>query len=103
VHAAPLDLGALRVLVPVDHVLVDRQRHQGENLGFLPRLAERGQVLAGVAVEDQLVRHQLERVSGQGLVRGEPVFRDRLGQVASGEYAVRQPLGYNVPLVQRHG
>ena len=62
VHAAPLDLRGLRILVLVDHVLVDRQRHQGEKLRLLPRLAERGQVLPGVAIEHQLVRHHLERL-----------------------------------------
>jgi len=87
-HAPALDLGGLRVLVSVNHVLVDRQRHQAESFGFLPGLAERGQVLPGVAVQDQLVRHQLERVPGHDLVTGELVLRDRLGQVASDEHAV---------------
>jgi hypothetical protein len=99
VHAAPLDLRGLRVLVPVDHVLVDGQRHQGESFRLLPRLAERGQVLPGVAVEDQLVRHHLERVPGQRLVLGEPVFRDPLGQVAPGEDTVFELLADLAPLV----
>ena len=36
VHAAPLDLGGLRVLVLVDHVLVDRQVHQPVDLPAPP-------------------------------------------------------------------
>ncbi len=61
VHAAALDLGGLRVLVLVDHVLVDAQVHERVHLGLLPRLAEGGQVLAGVAVEHELVVHGLVR------------------------------------------
>ena len=48
VDAAPLDLRGLRILVLIDHVLVDGQRHQAEDLGLDPCLAERGQVLASV-------------------------------------------------------
>ena len=103
VHAAPLDLSGLRVLVLVDHVLVDRQRHQGKKLGLRPRLAERGQVLAGVAIEHQLVRHHLERVPRQRLVPGEPVLGDRPGQVAPAENRVLHLLTDGVTLVQRHG
>ena len=51
VHAARLELGRLRVLVLVDHVLVERQVHQPMDLGLEPRLAERGEVLPRVAVE----------------------------------------------------
>jgi len=65
VHAPPFYLGGLRVLISVDHVLVDRQRHQGENLRLLPGLAERGKVLPRVAIEHQLIRHQLERIPGE--------------------------------------
>ena len=64
VHASALDLRGLRVLVLVDHVLVDREVHQRVDLRLLPRLAERGEVLAGVAVEHHLVGHDLERVVG---------------------------------------
>ena len=53
---------------------------------LLPGLAERGQVLAGVAVEHELVGHQLERVPRQSLVPGEPVLRHGLGQVLAGEH-----------------
>ena len=103
VDAAPLDLRGLRVLVLVDHVLVDGQCHQGEKLGLGPRLAEGGQVLAGVAIEHQLVRHHLECLSCLCLVPGEPVLGDGPGQVAAGEHAVLQLLTDSVTLVQGHG
>ena len=77
VDAAPLDLGGLRVLVLVDHVLVDRELHQPVDLGLLPGLAEGGQVLAGVAVEHDLVGDHLEGVLGRDLLLGEPVLRRR--------------------------
>jgi hypothetical protein len=103
VDAAPLDLRGLRILVLVNHVLVDRQRHQGEKLRLGPRLAERGQVLAGVAIEHQLVRHDLERLCWLCFVRREPILGDRPGQVAPGEHAVLQLLTDRVALVQGHG
>ena len=99
-HAPPFDLGGLRVLVSVDHVLIDRQRHQGMNLGFLPRLAERGQVLPRVPVEHHLVRHQLERVPGQRPVRREPVLGDRLGHVPIGKQTVRKLVTDGLTVVQ---
>ena len=71
---------------------------RAKSLGLLPRLAERGQVLPGVAVEDQLVRHQLERLPRQRLIPGEPVLGHRPGQVATGEHAVLQLLTDPVPL-----
>jgi len=54
-HAAVLDLGRLRVLVLVDHVLGQAFGHEPAHLGLHPVGHERGQVLAGVAVEHQLV------------------------------------------------
>ena len=80
VHAAALDLGRLGVLVLVDQVLVDGQVHQLVDLGLLPGLAERGQVLAGVAVEQQLVGDGLE-----GLVRAHLV----VGKWSDGRAASR--------------
>src|SRR5205814_10557349 len=67
-----------------------------------PGLAERGQVLPGVAVEYQLVRHQLKRVSRQRLVAGELVLGNGPGHVAPGEHAVRQLLLDRLTRVQRH-
>jgi hypothetical protein len=51
VDAPPLDLGGLRVLVFVDHVFADRQRHQAHHLGLHPGLAEGGQILPRIAVD----------------------------------------------------
>ena len=103
VHAAPLDLGGLRVLVLVDHVLVDRQVHQPVDLRLLPRLAERGQVLAGVAVEHQLVGDDGEGVLGAPLVRREAVLRRRLGQVVAGVDGVVERRADGLTGVQGHG
>ena len=57
--AAPLELGGLRVLVLVDHVLVDALGHQLRGLRLHPRRDERGQVQPRAAVEQQLVVDQL--------------------------------------------
>ena len=46
------------------------QLHERVDLRLLPRLAERGQVLAGVAVEHQLVVHDLEGVVGRRISSG---------------------------------
>ena len=70
VHAALFDRRRLRILILVDHVLVDGVDHQLSRLAFHPRRAERRQVLAGVAVEHQLVADQ--PVGGS---RGHLVFR----------------------------
>ena len=103
VHAAPLDLGGLRVLVLVDHVLVDRQVHQPVDGRLLPRLAERGQVLPGVAVEQQLVGDDgvgvlgsATRPSGSG-TSGAALARSVLAYTESFE---RRPDGLTV--VQGH-
>jgi len=103
VHAPPLDLRGLRVLVPVDHVLVDRQRHQRQHLGFLPGLAERGQVLPRVAVQHQLIGNDLVRVPGQGSLLREPVLGHRPGQVPVSEHTAVELVADGVTVVQWHG
>ena len=73
VDAPLLELGRAGVLVLVDHVLVERLGHQVPDLGFHPRRHERRQVEPGVAVEHQLVVHELVRGVGSGLEVGDPV------------------------------
>src|SRR5262249_21487680 len=102
VHAPPLDLRGLRVLIPVDHVLVDRQRHQRQNLRLLPRLAKRRQVLPRVPIEHQLIRHQLERIPRQRPLLRERVLRHRPRQIPVGEHTIRHLVTYHITLVQRH-
>lgn len=58
-HTAAFDLGSLRIFVLVDHVLADRQIHQLVQLLALPCLAEGGEVLPGIAIEEELIVHQL--------------------------------------------
>ena len=55
VDAPHLELGRLRVLVLVDHVLVEALRHQLLGLRLHPGADERREVHARVAVEHQLV------------------------------------------------
>ena len=102
VHAAPLDLGRLRVLVLVDHVLVDRQVHEPVHLRLLPGLAERGQVLTGVAVEHELVGHDREGIVGAPLVGRKAILRRRLGHVLTGVDGVVQRGTDGLTSVQRH-
>ena len=49
------DLGGQRILVLVDHVLVDREVHDLVDPRLFPGLAEGCEILAGVAVEKQFV------------------------------------------------
>ena len=102
-HAAPLDLGRLGVLVLVDEVLVDAEVHQLVDLWLLPRLAEGGQVLARVAVEEQLVGDRLERLGRPHLVAGTVRRREPGLHVPVGVDRVDHPLADGLPLVQRHG
>ena len=71
--------------------------------GLLPGLAERGQVLAGVAVEQQLVGDGLEGVVGSHLVVGEAVGRQGGQQVLAGVDRVEQLVTGGHVLVQGHG
>ena len=50
--------------------------HQLLGLGLHPGGDERGQVQPGVAVEDELVPHDLQRGARQHAVLGQPVPRD---------------------------
>ena len=59
VDAAHLELGRLRVLVLVDHVLVEAVTHQLSRLRLHPGRHEGGQVEAGVAVQHQLIGDHL--------------------------------------------
>ena len=75
-HAAGLDLRGLRVLVLVDHVLVDGGGVEPVGLLVHPRGDERGQVEAGVPVEHHLVQDDLVGRLGQHRLVGEAVPRD---------------------------
>ena len=75
VHAAHLDLGRLRVLVLVDHVLVEALGHQLLGLRLHPGRHERRDVQARVAVEHQLVVDDLVRDVRGHLAVGQPVPR----------------------------
>ena len=55
VHAAAFDLRSCRILVLVDHILVEAEIHQLVDPIVEPRLAKRREILPGVAVEHQLV------------------------------------------------
>jgi hypothetical protein len=76
VDAAYLDRRRLGVFVLVDHVLVERLRH--ELVGHRLHVGgdERGEVEARVAVEHQLVVHHLIGDLGAHLTFGQPVLRD---------------------------
>ncbi len=95
-----LELGRLRVLVLVDQVLVDTQIHQAMDLRLLPRLAERSQVLAGVSVEEQLVRNRLVRQFGPHLTVGKESRGQAFQNFAIGVERIEQ---IRFLLVQGHG
>ena len=76
VHAPVLQVGRARVLVLVDHVLVERLGHQQPRLRLGPRRDERGQVEPRVAVEHQLVVDDLVGDVGVELAVRQPEPRD---------------------------
>ncbi len=83
-HAARLDLGGLRVFVPVDHVLVDTIVHQPVNLRLLPCLAEGREVLARVAVEHQFVADSGVDMARVAFPGREPVLGHGAGEIGRG-------------------
>ena len=98
-HATGLDRGGLRVLVLVDHILVEALIHQAVYLGFLPRLAEGGEVLPRIAIQHQLVMDQLVSGPGRFLPAGELGFRQHLGRFRGGKnliVKVTRPGAFNV-------
>ena len=102
VDAAPFQLGRLGVLVLVDEVLVDAEVHQVMDLWLLPRLAERGEVLAGIAVEHELVGDRLHHLGRPHLRSGTTRRGQRRLLTRVGVDRVDQLLPGGLPLVQRH-
>jgi len=74
VNAAGFELRHLRILFLVDHVLVDALVHELADFGLEPGLAEGGDVLPGVAVEQELVVHELISRGRVSLVLWHLVF-----------------------------
>ena len=106
VHAAPLELGGLRVLVLVDHVLGGALGHQQLGLRLHPGGDERGQVEPGVAVEDELVPDDLQRGARQDPVLRQLVPGDLaalLAEVDGVDLEFGVPGGLVHLGVQRHG
>ena len=80
VDAPHLDVGGSRVLVLVDHVLVERQRHELAGLRLHPGRHEGREVEARVAVEHELVGDHLGRRFGLDRVRGQLQMREVAGR-----------------------
>ena len=76
-HAPRLELRCLRVLVLVDHVLVEALRHQLLRLRLHPGRHEGGDVQPRVPIEHQLVVDDLVRDVRRQLLVGRRVPRDR--------------------------
>ena len=72
-----LDLRGLRILVLVDHVLVEALGHEFLGLRLHPGRHERGDVQTGVAVEHELVVDDLVRDVRRHLAVWQRVARDR--------------------------
>ena len=99
--AAGLDLGGLRVLVLVDHVLVERGGVQPVGLLVHPGGDEGGEVEPGVPVEHDLVQHDLVRRLRQHLPLGQPPLRDlqHAGPREPGTTLGRSPVCLLVPWI----
>jgi hypothetical protein len=91
VDAAHLQLGRLRVLVLVDHVLVEGFRHQPLGLGIHVRRHERREVQTGVSVEHELVVDYLVGHLGHHRPVRQAVLGDAL-DFAGEERIDREPL-----------
>ena len=79
VDAAQLQLCGLRVLILVDHVLVEALGHESLGLRFHPRADERRQVEAGVPVQHQIVMNDLVGDVGWQLVGSKRFRGDAFG------------------------
>ena len=103
--AAHLELGGLRVLVLVDHVLVEALGHERLRLRLHPGGDERRQVEAGVAVDHQLVVDDLVGHVRRNLALGDPVARNlralKSEQGCDAEIVVVRP-GRSLRMAQRH-
>jgi|GEM_PF-5560799 len=85
VYATGLDLGGLRILILVDHVLVETLIHQLVHLGLLPGLAKGGEILPRITIQHQLVMDQLVSGPGRLLAAGELGFRQHRGRFGGGK------------------
>ncbi|GAA3070789.1 hypothetical protein GCM10020254_13220 [Streptomyces goshikiensis] len=103
VDAAGFDLGRLRVLVLVDHVLVEALGHQAAHAVVGPGGAEGGQVLGRVAVEEELVVQELVDHLGGRVVLRHPVLGEDLATQRGSEHVRVGVLGgYVLRLMQSH-
>ena len=75
-QTSAFDLCRLRILVAVDHVLVERLGHQPFGLRFHPRRHERGQVHPRRPVQHQLVVDQVVHLVRVGLGVRHPILRN---------------------------
>jgi hypothetical protein len=82
-HAAALDLGGLRILVLVDHVLVGRGRHERGCVRRHPRGHEGREVEARAAVEQQLVGDQIVCHLAAHADLGQAVVRQPAGELVT--------------------
>jgi hypothetical protein len=101
VDAALFDGRGLRVLILVYHVLVGRLLHELPDLGFDPGGAEGGEILLGVAIEDELIVDGLVDGLRVLLCLGELVAISLLVQDLGLELAGRTSLEI-FGVVQRH-
>ena len=82
-QTALFQFSGLGIFVLVDHVLLGAVLHQLQRLGLHPGAHEGGEIQAGVAVEHQVVVHQLiGQIRLQALV-AEPITRHLIGQRGS--------------------
>ena len=93
VDAAHFELGGLRILVLVDHVLVERLGHELARFGLHPGAAEGGEVEARAAVEDQFVVDEMVGGAGRHAVVGNGVARSGSEQPVAGVHGAHDAAG----------
>jgi hypothetical protein len=97
-----LHFGRLRILVLVDHVLGKTLGHKAADFRLHPCRHERSQVLAGIAVQHQLVVDDLVGRRRGHLARREALGRDGRQHGTLGKERVdRQMLGRNAAAMAR--
>ena len=97
-----LNRRGLRILVLVDHVLIECLAHEVPNFGLQPGLAKRRKVLTRIAVEDQLVGNEPICVPRELLALGHLELRQARRELCRGENLVEDLVTDGVAFVQ-HG
>ena len=103
VHAAALKLGRVGILVLVDQVLVLTFMHQRDDVVLFPGLAEGGEVLPGIAVQQELIFDHLHGIFWREHRGREAKARELLASVLADVDGAVEVVADVRSCVQAHG